>query len=40
MKEPVKLLVCDKKLKDVEDDLKAVTKAEKIEYGKEIKVVI
>ena len=38
LKEPVKKLVCDSSLKIMEEDLKAVTHAEKIEYGKELKI--
>ena len=38
MKEKIKLLQCDNNMKEVEADLKAVTQAEKIEYGKEIKI--
>ncbi len=38
LKEPLKLLVVDKILKDVEKDLIAVTHAEKVEYGKGLKL--
>jgi len=39
LKEPLTLLVCDTDLSLVELDLKAVTQAQKITYGKELKVV-
>ena len=39
LKDKVKLLICDIKLKIIEEDLKAVTQAENIEYGNELKIV-
>ena len=38
LKEPVKILILSKDLKEFEDDIKAVTQADKIEYGKETKL--
>ena len=38
LKEPIKVLNCDKSLEIFEDDLMAVTKAENIIYGKELRI--
>lgn len=40
LKEPVQTLILDKKLKPLEQDLKAVTQAQELIYGKELKITL